>query len=347
MASRFRILTPDAQYADDAEIERSTAGSDVSWDIFRERVDSKRVPDTVFAAADAIIVWHEVPVDIDLVRRIPNCRIIVRAGVGFDHIDLKATGEAGIPVANTPDYGTSEVADHAIALMLALCRGITTFHELLQIDPVLNFDSGRAPLVRRIRGRIFGIVGLGRIGIATAARAKAFGMHVIAYDPYAPAGMEIAAGVERVDDLASLLSRSDVVSLHCPLTDETRDMIDARALGLMKRDAVLINTARGAIVDIPALIAAVATRQIGGAGIDVLPVEPPLPGDAFALAYRDLAASNLKHRFIVTPHAAWSSPESRADARRLSVQTAMMYLRDGRLRNLVNGDYLRDRRKFA
>ncbi|MDB5527478.1 MAG: dehydrogenase [Devosia sp.] len=347
MASRFRILTPDAQYADDAEIERNTAGSDVSWDIFRERVDSRKVPDAVFAAADAIIVWHEVPIDAELVRRIPNCRIIVRAGVGFDHIDLKATGEAGIPVANTPDYGTSEVADHAIGLMLALCRGITTFHQQLQADPIGNFDSGRAPLVRRIRGRIFGVVGLGRIGIATAIRAKAFGMRAIAYDPYAPAGMEIAAGVERVDSLADLLALSDVVSLHCPLTLETRDLIDAEALRLMKSDAILINTARGAIVDIPALIAAVASRQIGGAGIDVLPIEPPLPDDAFSIAYRDLGASKLQDRFIVTPHAAWSSPESRADARRLSVQTAMMYLQTGKLRNLVNGEYLRDRRTLG
>src|ERR1700712_3493156 len=191
MTANFRILTPDAQYADDALIERRTAGDDVCWDIYRERIDSRTVPESVLAAADAIIVWHEVPIDAEMVDRIPKCRIIVRAGVGFDHIDLRATGVAGIPVANTPDYGTSEVADHAIGMMLALCRGIPTFHDLLQADPIGNFDSERAPLVRRIRGRTFGIVGLGRIGIATAIRAKAFGMHVIAHDPYAPAGVEI------------------------------------------------------------------------------------------------------------------------------------------------------------
>ncbi len=340
MAAKFRILTPDAQYADDAVIERRTAGDDVTWDIYRERVDSHQVPDAVLAAADAIVIWHEVPVDEALIRRIPRCRVIVRAGVGFDHIDLEATGAAGIPVANTPDYGTSEVADHAIGMMLALCRGIPTFHELLQADPVGNFDSERAPLVRRIRGRVFGIVGLGRIGIATALRAKAFGMRVIAHDPYAPAGMEIAAGVERVGSLDELLRMSDVVSLHCPLTPETRNLIDARTLALMKPDAVLINTARGAIVDVEALVKALNDRQIGGAAIDVLPVEPPRQEDVFARVYRDLSASGLRDRFIVTPHAAWSSPESRADARRLSVETTMLYLRGGRLRNLVNGEFL-------
>jgi phosphoglycerate dehydrogenase-like enzyme len=303
------------------------------------------VPESVLAAADAIIVWHEVPIDEELVQRIPNCRIIVRAGVGFDHIDLRATGAAGIPVANTPDYGTSEVADHAIGLMLALSRGIATFHDLLQADPIGNYDSERAPLVRRIRGRAFGIIGLGRIGIAAAIRAKAFGMQVIAYDPYAPAGVEIAVGVRRVQSLIELLEVSDVVSIHCPLTPETHNLINTEALSHMRSDAVLINTARGAIVDVAAVVAAVGSRQIAGAAIDVLPVEPPHPEDPFVRAYRDLSASNLRDRFIVTPHAAWSSPESRADARRLSVETAMMYLREGKLRNLVNGDFLNSHRR--
>ena len=345
MAARFRILTPDAQYADDAVIERKTAGPDVEWDIYRERVDSHAVPESVLAAADAIVVWHEVPIDAAMVRRLPKCRIIVRAGVGFDHIDLEATGVAGIPVANTPDYGTSEVADHAIGLMLALSRGIATYHDLLQADPVANFDSTRAPLVRRIRGSTFGIVGFGRIGIATALRAKGFGMRVIAYDPYAPAGMEIAAGVERANTLGELLATSDVVSLHCPLTAATHNLIDAKALAAMKPDAVLINTARGAVVDIPALIAALEAGTIGGAAIDVLPVEPPPTDDIFAQTYRRLRQSKLRDRFIVTPHAAWSSPESRADARRLAVETTMLYLRDRHLRNLVNGAYLRTPRR--
>ena len=345
MTPRFRLLTPDGQYADDGLIERETAGTDVHWDIFRERTRSlERIPAALLAEADALVIWHEVQIDQDFVDRLTRCRVIVRAGVGFDHVDLAATGRAGIPVCNTPDYGTSEVADHAIALMLALSRGIIGYHDALRADPVANFDSTRAPLVRRLRGRTFGVLGLGRIGIATALRAKAFGYHLIAYDPYASPGTEIAVGVERVTTLDELLSRSDVLSLHAPLTDETRNIINAQALSHMKRDAVLINTARGALINIPDLLAALEAGTIAGAGIDVLPIEPPLADDPFVAAYRALENSSLAGRFIVTPHAAWSSPESRADARRLSVETAMLYLRENRLRNLVNGEFL-DRSK--
>jgi D-3-phosphoglycerate dehydrogenase len=333
--ARFRLLTPDAQYPDDGAIERETAGSDVDWEIHRSP-SGATIPAESLAACDAIVVWHELVIDRALIARLKRCRIIVRAGVGFDHIDLEAAAEAGIPVCNTPDYGTSEVADHAIGLMLALRRGIVSYHQNLVADPRAGFDYARAPLVRRLRGRVFGIVGLGRIGTATALRAKAFGMSVIAYDPYVSRGTEIAVGVARTDDLAELLAASDVVSLHCPLTDETRGLIDADALRLMRRDAILINTARGAIVDIPALLEALRSAVIGGAGIDVLPVEPPAEGDALAAAYQGRADPLVGERLIVTPHAAWSSPESVADARRLAVETAMLYLRHGRLRNLVN-----------
>ena len=161
-------------------------------------------------------------------------------------------------------------------------------------------------------------------------------MAVVAYDPLVSRGSEISVGVERAESLEELLAASDVVSLHCPLTDETRDMIDARALGRMKRDAILINTARGAIVDIPALVAALRGGVIAGAGIDVLPIEPPGPDDVLTIAYRGRADPIVGDRLIVTPHAAWSSPESVGDARRLAVETAMLYLREGRLRNLVN-----------
>jgi len=331
----FRLLTPDAQYADDGIIERKTAGGDVDWDIRRARTFAE-MPAESIGACDAMVVWHEMHIDRAFVAALKRCRIIVRAGVGFDHIDLAAAAEAGIPVCNTPDYGTSEVADHAIGLMLALRRGIVSYHQHLVADPRAGFDYTRAPLVRRLRGRVFGIVGLGRIGIATALRAKAFGMNVVAYDPYVSRGSEIAVGIERVESLESLLAVSDVVSLHCPLTEETRNMINAATLRQMKRDAILINTARGAIVEIAALIHALRAGEIAGAGIDVLPVEPPPRGDVLGEAYRNRSDAMIGERLIVTPHAAWSSPESVSDARRLAVETAMLYLREGKLRNLVN-----------
>jgi D-3-phosphoglycerate dehydrogenase len=331
----FRLLTPDAQYTDDGAIERRTAGDDVIWSIHRIR-RAQDLPAGALSECDAMVVWHELAVDRAIIEQMRRCRIIVRAGVGFDHIDLQAAGDAGIPVCNTPDYGTSEVADHAIGLMLALLRGIVSYHQALAADPVVGFDHSGAPLVRRVRGTTFGIVGLGRIGTATALRARAFGMRVVAYDPYVSRGTEIALGVERVESLAALLQQSDVASLHCPLTEETRMMINADTLRLMKRESILINTARGAIIDIPALIQALHLGVIAGAGIDVLPAEPPRLDQEIAQAYRDRTNSLVGNRLVLTPHAAWFSPQSAADARRLSVETAMLYLREGRLRNLIN-----------
>jgi phosphoglycerate dehydrogenase-like enzyme len=333
--ARFRLLTPDAQYTDDALIERRTAGPDVDWDIFRERLP-ERLSTNALAACDAMVVWHEMKIDRALLGVLDRCRIIVRAGVGFDHIDLEAAAELGIPVCNTPDYGTSEVADHAIGLMLALKRGIVSYHQHLVASPDKGFDFSLAPLVGRLRGKVFGIIGLGRIGTATALRAKAFGMTVIAFDPLVSRGTEIAVGIDRKESLEELLAGSDVVSLHCPLTSETRRMINATTLRMMRKDAILINTARGAIVDTDALVDALRNHVIAGAGIDVLPVEPPKADDAMARAYRGRADPMVGDRLLITPHAAWSSPESVADARRLAVETAMLYLREGRLRNLVN-----------
>ena len=203
-------------------------------------------------------------IDADFIARIPNCRVIVRAGVGFDQIDLEAAGRAGIPVCNTPDYGTSEVADHAIALTLALTRGIVSYHEHLVADPIQGFNSALAPLVRRSRGRTFGVVGFGRIGTATALRAKAFGFRVVGFDPYVSAGTEIALGIERVGALEALLDAADIVSLHCPLTAETKGMIGAEAFRRMKPNAILINTARGEIVDVSAMIAAIRAGRNRG-----------------------------------------------------------------------------------
>ncbi|HWA18366.1 MAG TPA: C-terminal binding protein [Devosia sp.] len=333
--ARFRLLTPDAQYTDDAEIERRTAGAEVDWNIFRER-DPSRLPAEALATCDAMVIWHEMKVDGPLLDRLSRCRIVVRAGVGFDHIDLNAAAERGIPVCNTPDYGTSEVADHAMALMLALKRGIVSYHQHMVASPQVGFDYKLAPLVARLRGRSFGIVGLGRIGVATAIRAKAFGMNVIAYDPYASRGTEIAVGVERKESLEGLLAASDVVSIHCPLTPETRDLINATTLEQIRRGAILINTARGAIVDTDAVLAALRDGRLAGAGLDVLSVEPPSANDALASAYAGRLDGLSGDRLILTPHAAWSSPESVADARRLAVETAMLYLREGKLRNLVN-----------
>jgi D-3-phosphoglycerate dehydrogenase len=339
---KFRVLTPDAQYADDGEIERATAGEGFQFLICREH-SAEALPAGVLESSDALLVWHLLSIDATLIARLRACRVIVRAGVGYDHIDVAAAGAVGIPVCNTPDYGTSEVADHAIALMLALKRGIVSYQDAMRADPRGGYHWSRAPVVDRIRGTTFGVVGLGRIGTAAALRARAFGFEILVYDPYLPRGQEIALGVGRVGSLAELLGASDVVSLHAPLTPETRNMIDDEAFAAMRPHTILINTARGGMVDMDALHRALQTQRIAAAALDVLPDEPPDPTHPLLTAYAG-GADWLRGRLLITPHAAWYSPDSQADARRLAVETLVAYLRDGRLQNSVNDAYLVNRR---
>ncbi len=335
--AEYTILTPDAQHDDGHAVEREIAGDGVEFLRFSTD-DPAAIPDDVWAQADGLLVWHMMPIDQRVISRLANCRIIVRCGVGFDHIDLAACGAAGVPVSNTPDYGTNEVADHAIALMLAFARGLPAYHRTLTADPVGNFHW-RHGEPRRIRHRTFGVVGFGRIGTAAALRAKAFGMHVVGYDKYAPRGQEIALEIERVESLEDLLERPDVVSLHTPLTDETRGMIDTAALRRMKRDAILINTARGAIVDTAALLEALRGDEIAAAGLDVLPVEPAGLDDPLVAAFAE-QPDWLSDRLILTPHAAFNSPDGRYDARANAAKTLMRYLSTGELWNCVNGELL-------
>jgi phosphoglycerate dehydrogenase-like enzyme len=328
------VLMPDAQFEDDGEIEREVLGNLADVVVHHELI-AERIAREDWARADALIVYYGVPIDRTLVERLDGCRILVRAGVGYDHIDLAACAARGIPVCNVPDYGTTEVADHAIALTLALARGLVSYHARLLADPVAGWHWSGAPLVRRLRGGTFGIVGLGRIGTATSRRAHALDMDICFYDPYLPDGAELAHGYQRCDNLEALLAMSDVVSLHCPLTPDNRNLIDEAALRAIKPDALLINTARGGLVDLSALEAALRDGQLGGAGLDVLPGEPPAPEHPLVQAFRR-REPGLDGRLLLTPHVAWFSAAGRADLRRKSAETVRDFLLAGRLRNCVN-----------
>jgi phosphoglycerate dehydrogenase-like enzyme len=335
---RFTILTPDAQYPDDAVVERQVAGKEAEFLIHRTR-DPDAIPLEHWAACDAFLVWHEMKIDQTLIDKAKKCRVIVRAGVGYNQINLEDAATAGIPVCNTPDYGTSEVADHAIALLLSLVRGIPEFQDQLRRDIRSPWRYPETVCMRRIRGTTIGLVGIGRIGTATALRAQAFGLNVVAYDPYVSRGTEIALGVRRVESLEALLSVSDIVSFHCPLTPETEGFINAAAFDAMKPGVLFINTARGPIVDHGALREALRNGKVAGAALDVLPTEPPSPDEPLIREFLE-QEDWLKGRLLLTPHSAWNSPESRHDARRLSTETVMGYLTEGKLRNLVNGHLL-------
>ncbi len=335
------VVLPDAQFDDDALIERAVLGDGIEIARHHE-LTAERIPDQRWRAADAVIAYYGVPFDRALIERLDSCRILVRAGVGYDHIDIAACGRRGIPVCNVPDYGTTEVADHAIALMLGLARGLVSYHARLLADPHAGWHWSGAPLVRRLRGARFGVVGMGRIGTATARRAAGLDMQISFHDPFLPDGADLALGWRRVPSLQALLAESDVVSLHCPLSADNANLIDAAALAAMRKDALLINTARGGLVDLAALEAALRAGRIGGAGLDVLPGEPPAPDHPLIQAFRR-REPGLDGRLLLTPHIAWFSPDGRNDLRRKSAETVRDYLLGQRLRNCVNRAFLEPR----
>lgn len=283
---------------------------------------------------DAIILYHEVSLSRRTIERLERCQLIVRGGVGVDNVDRALCRERGIPVANVPDYGSEEVADSAIAMMLALVRGTHLLNSRLRAARGPWLYEQAAPLVR-LRGRGFGVVGLGRIGTAAALRAKALGMDVLFFDPYKPDGYDKALGVRRVETLDELLAQSLVVSMHCPLTEETHHMIDAAAIAKMPRGSYLVNTARGGVVDAPAVPGAIASGHLAGAGIDVLEREPPPGDDPVVAAWRD--PDHPAHdRLILTPHAAFYSEEGLLDIRLKSADACRRVLAGLPLRNVVN-----------
>ncbi len=287
--------------------------------------------------ADGLMVFHEVSITRQVIDMLDRCRVLVRCGVGIDGVDVAAAGERGIYVCNVPDYGVDEVADHAIGLMLACQRGLMLADRRLR-QTLSPWNYHAVEPVFRLSEATMGIVGLGRIGTATALRAKALKMRVLACDPYISAGVDKAVGVEMAD-LDTLLAESDVVSLHVPLTDETRSMIDAGALARMKRRAILVNTARGAVVDTDALTDALRSKRIAGAGIDVLPAEPPEVSMPLIQLWR--TSGDRPVNLVITPHCAFYSEPSLVEMRVKAAREIARVLKGEPPRNCVNRECLR------
>ena len=263
---------------------------------------------------------------------------MVREGVGYDNLDLKGWGARGVPVCNVPDYGTTEVADHAMALMLSLTRGLSTYPAALHVPKTWNYAA--APTVRRLRGATVGIVGLGRIGLAAARRAAAFDTKVVFYDPYLPNGAELSTGYERVHHFEDLIAQADILTIHAPLSAETTGLIGRKSLAHAKRGLIVVNTARGPIVDLDALEEALRDGRVGAAGLDVLPNEPgDLDHPLIAAWRRD--EPWIKGRLTLTPHAAFYSPAALDDMQRKSIEVVVRFLKDGVLTNCVNKEYLK------
>ncbi|MEM9475229.1 MAG: C-terminal binding protein [Pseudomonadota bacterium] len=334
----MRVLIIDPQFEDSPDVERGVVGP--SADIIVWRTQEQGFPPvSEFQSCDALINCRSRnAITRETVAHMDRCRIVSQAGVGFNHIDIEACAARGIPVCNAPDYGTEEVADHAVTLAMCLLRGVVAYDAKLRTGENA-WDARSQKTVRRARGLTFGVLGLGRIGTAAALRAKAFGFDIAFCDPYLSPGIEKALGFDRVPDVASLMGTSDVLSVHTPLTPETSEIICAQNLASAKAGMVLINTSRGGTMDLDAVEAALRSGQLGGAGLDVLPQEPMEYTHPLLAAF---AASEkwLDGRLIITPHAGFYSPHAVIEMRRIAAQNVVDYIAHGRLRSCVNADLL-------
>lgn len=281
-----------------------------------------RTPEDVIAASGGCqgLLAQYAPVDARVFEYRPEIRIVSRMGAGFDTVDVEAARARGVWVANSPDYGIGEVATHALALALALVRHLPAFDREARAG---RWSYGGTGGLKRATELTLGILGLGRIGKRMSYISRNVFGAVIACDPYIIDG-DFPAYVGRVSK-EELFRKADIVSLHVPLTDETRGLVDARLLGLMKPGSILVNTARGAVVRLDDVLAALDAGRLEGAGLDVLPQEPPPAGHPL-----------LAHpRVIVTPHAAFYSVDGERELRTKAAQNLIDWAKIGRPRYVV------------
>ena len=274
------------------------------------------------ADADVLIVTF-VPLRKPAMRLLRRVGLIVRCGVGVDGIDVQAATEQGILVANVPDYAVQEVADHTLLLLLAAARHLNHFQRTW---PEKDWASVEYPAIRRLHGQRLGIVGLGRIGSQVALRARAFGMAVVASGPHLDAARLSELGVIGLP-LDELFRTSDVISLHAPLTPQTRHLLDERAFAQVRPGVIIVNTARGGLIDLKALQSAIDQGIVGAVALDVLEGEP-FPDRSLPFLRR----SNV----FVTPHVAWYSQDAVRELGVLAAEEALRFLRGEPLRAALN-----------
>jgi D-3-phosphoglycerate dehydrogenase len=317
---RSRPLVVVTDHLAEAGVERAVL--DPIADVRLLQTSDERHVARAGADADVLLVFHDIRLTEVALGALDRCKAVIRCGVGYDNVDLEAAGRRGIVVCNVPDYGTEEVADHALMLLLAIARRLLPCDAAIRAGRWEVTSAFGAP---RLRGRVLGLVGCGRIGTAMALRAKALGMRVVFYDPYLPDGVDKALGVERVNTLAELLPRAELLSLHCPLTSETRHLLNAETLALLPRGAYVINTARGGCVDLGALHDALEAGRVAYAALDVVEREP-------------LDDERLRRhpRVLLTPHVAFYSVEGLDEMRGKGAWEARRVLEGEPVRNPVN-----------
>ena len=323
--SEYKVFVTDTLWPD-LEIERKILES-VGAEVILSRGGTPEEICREGAYCDALLM-NKVPMTRENMKLLKKCKIIVRFGIGVDEVDVEAASELGIMVCNVPDYCQSESADHTMALALMISRKM---HILCSQTKTGGWDASVATHVPRNYGKIFAIVGCGSTGRMVAERAQAFGMRVVAEDPYLPDSVFTSNDIRRYRSLEEMLAAADFVSLHLPLTQRTEGIINARTLSYMKPTAYLINISRGALINEDDLYDALTERRIAGAALDVLRHEPPSDNKLISLP-----------NVIVTPHAAWNSEEALPELRTKAATEAALFLSGRRPCYVVNKALLDD-----
>lgn len=310
---KFKVVYTDNIYKDN-EIEYrrfAEAGYDFSVASSHDKETLKKE----CADADAVMLSF-IEMDEELINSLQKCKVIVRCGMGFNNVDIPAATKRGIMVANVQKYCLDEVSDHAVALMLTLIRKTAYLSRLLREG---IWDPAKARPIPRLKDLTLCLYGLGGISSRFATKAKAFGMHVAAYDPFLPAEYFEQMGVERIAEEDELFRRADVLSVHLPLNKSTAKIINAEKLAMMKPTAIFLNLARGGLVDEEALIKALQEGKLGGAGLDVLADEfPSMDNPLFQM-----------DNVIVSPHIAYYSEGSDVDLRNYAINQVIGALENG------------------
>jgi D-3-phosphoglycerate dehydrogenase len=291
------------------------------------RLAPQPTPEGIVATAkeaDALLVTYA-KINADMIGQMKRCRIISRFGIGVDNVDIDAATRQGIVVTKVPDYCIDEVSDHAMALLLSLVRKIPFSSARAHAG---RWEMPAVTPIHRLRGTVLGLVGFGRIPQLVAPKAKAFGLRVVASDPFVPQAVMDQAGVGKVE-FAELLKISDYISIHSPLLPETHHLFSAAVFRQMKPGAVIVNTSRGPVVDEAALAAALDAKQIAGAALDVLEQEPPVSSPLFG-----------RDNVILTPHTSFYSVESLEELQTKAAEEVVRVLSGQPPRNPVNPEAL-------
>lgn len=317
-------------YINNPTIEKKIFGKDFNIICLNEE-NEKLFSDEIIDA-DAILVWHARLTKFTL-KKLNNCKLIVKYGTGYDNINVQDCNDYNIPFCNTPDYGVEEVADTTVALILNLVRQIKYYDSFSKKINSGWQNSSKLELKRTNQHKL-GIIGCGRIGTAVSQRMKSFGLDIGFYDPYKPSGYEKAIGIKRFETIKELIKFSSIITIHTPLNSETKSLMNIDLINQFNKNTILVNTSRGAVIDtLDSLYEGLKNEKISFLGLDVLPEEPPSKKEKLIKKWKE--GGKIADRIIINPHSAYYSLDSWPEMREKASTNIKNYILSGILKNKV------------